>query len=566
MPTNGDILVGNNEMADNNFLFYGDNLEVLRKHIKDETVDLCYIDPPFNSQRNYNQIYDNIESEDQAQAQAFTDTWSWDDRAIAGYDELLSNPTGSFTPATVELVKGLRAVLGKTPLLAYVVSLTLRLNEIHRTLKPTGSFYLHCDLTASHYLKLVLDAIFGPSNFRNEIIWKRRVGMSSAVHKSNKFGICTDIIIFYAKSDKSAFSPQYNKDTPEYQAYVAERFNLVDENGRRFQADNLTNPAYRPNLIYEYKGYKPPANGWAISKEKMEQWDKEGRIYFPKDPNSRLRRKRFVDELKGMPVQNLWIDIAEINSQAQERLKYPTQKPLALLERIVNASSSEGDVILDAYCGCGTTIDAAQKLKRKWIGIDITYQSIAITLERLENTYGKEFVDSIILNGIPRDMKSATALAHKKDDRLRKEFEKWAVLTYTNNRAVINQKKGADAGIDGIAYFKVGKKDNAKIIFQVKSGGVKRSDIATLRGDMERTESAMAVLITLEEPSKPMIAESKAAGLYNHIEMGKSYDRISIITVEEILDGKRLEIPMSIEVLKAAEKAINEEQVPLFEK
>jgi hypothetical protein len=390
--------------------------------------------------------------------------------------------------------------------------------------------------------------------------------MSSAVHKSNKFGICTDIIIFYAKSDKSAFSPQYNKDTPEYQAYVAERFNLVDENGRRFQADNLTNPAYRPNLIYEYKGYKPPANGWAISKEKMEQWDKEGRIYFPKDPNSRLRRKRFVDELKGMPVQNLWIDIAEINSQAQERLKYPTQKPLALLERIVNASSSEGDVILDAYCGCGTTIDAAQKLKRKWIGIDITYQSIAITLERLENTYGKEFVDSIILNGIPRDMKSATALAHKKDDRLRKEFEKWAVLTYTNNRAVINQKKGADAGIDGIAYFKVGKKDNAKIIFQVKSGGVKRSDIATLRGDMERTESAMAVLITLEEPSKPMIAESKAAGLYNHIEMGKSYDRISIITIEEVLDGKRLEIPMSMEVLKAAEKAINEEQVPLFEK
>jgi hypothetical protein len=235
------------------------------------------------------------------------------------------------------------------------------------------------------------------------------------------------------------------------------------------------------------------------------------------------------------------------------------------LERIINSSTEEGDVVLDAYCGCGTTIDAAQKLKRNWIGIDITFQSIAVVLKRLEDTYGKAFVETIILGGIPKDMKSVHALANKKDDRLRKEFEKWAVLTYTNNRAIINEKKGADAGIDGIAYFKVGKKDNAKIIFQVKSGGVSRKDVAALRGDMVRTESALGILLTLEPPTKPMIQEAKAAGLYHHAEMGKTYDRITIVTAEEIVEGhKQLEIPMSLEVLKAAERELRDEQMELL--
>jgi site-specific DNA-methyltransferase (adenine-specific) len=221
--------------------------------------------------------------------------------------------------------------------------------------------------------------------------------------------------------------------------------------------------------------------------------------------------------------------------------------------------------VLDAYCGCGTTVDAAEKLKRQWIGVDITYQAISVILDRLSTTYGSDFPESITLDGIPKDMESARALAHKRDDRLRKEFEKWAVLTYTNNRAVVNEKKGADGGIDGIAFFKTGKTDNAKIIFQVKSGSVQRGDIAKLKGDMETLGAAMGILITLEEPTKPMVLNAKAAGQFKHEDMGRSYDRVQIVTIREIVEqGKRLDIPMSVSVLKAALKEVKEEQLPLL--
>jgi site-specific DNA-methyltransferase (adenine-specific) len=265
----------------------------------------------------------------------------------------------------------------------------------------------------------------------------------------------------------------------------------------------------------------------------------------------------------GKSQVDFW-NIPPINQVSPERLGYPTQKPEALLERIIEASSNEGDMVLDAYCGCGTTVAVAQRLNRQWIGIDITYQSISLILRRLEFAFGKDVVDGIAIDGIPRDMQSANALAHKKDDRLRKEFEKWAVLSYTNNRAIINEKKGADAGIDAVAYFLTGKNDNAKIIFQVKSGGVKRGDIATLSGDMGREKAALAVLITLEEPSRPMLAEAKAAGQYRHETMGRSYDKISIVTIKEIIEeGKRLDIPMSLEVVAAAKRVVNEKQIEL---
>ncbi len=261
-----------------------------------------------------------------------------------------------------------------------------------------------------------------------------------------------------------------------------------------------------------------------------------------------------------------WWDIPALNPMSKERLGYPTQKPETLLERIIKAVTNESDVVFDAYCGCGTTLIAAQRLKRTWIGIDITYQSVSLILKRLEDTFGASVLATIQTDGIPRDMASAQALVHRQDDRLRKEFEKWAVLTYTNNRAVINEKKGADAGVDARAYFQTGKTDNAKIIFQVKSGGVKRGDIATLRGDMEREQAALGVLITLEEPSRPMISEAKAAGQYMHEGMGRAYDRISIVTVKDIVeDGKRLQIPMSLDVLKAAQRdAGDAEQLSLL--
>ena len=440
-----------------NKLYYGDNLDVLRKYIRDETVDLCYIDPPFNSKRNYNQIYNNVGGDDIAQAQAFIDTWVWDERANEGYNEILSNDQGRFTSKTIDLIKGLHSVLGRGSLLAYLISMTLRLTEIHRSLKKTGSLYFHCDPTASHYLKLVLDSIFMPNggDFQNEIIWHYTGGGRSKRYFSRKH----DIIFWYSKSADATF-----------------------------HIDAVRVP---------YKKTSGYAKGGIVSKT----------------------GKRYLPNPAGTPVDDVW-DIPIINPLAKERLGYPTQKPESLLSRIIAASSSEDDLVLDAYCGCGTTVAVAQALNRQWIGMDITYQSIALVLRRLEDHFGKEVRDSVVLDGIPRDMASAQALAKKKDDRVRKEFEKWAVLTYTNNRAVINQKKGADAGIDGIAYFQTSSTDNAKIVLQVKSGNVSRGDIAKLRGDMSREGAAMAVFITLQSPTAPMIAEAKAVGQYYHDLMG----------------------------------------------
>lgn len=483
-----------------NKLYYGDNLAVLRRKIKDETIDLCYIDPPFNSKRNYNQIYNNIGNEDRAQAQAFTDTWIWDDHANAGYNEILANAEGRFQAQLVELIKGLHSVLGEGSLLAYLISMSLRVTEIHRVLKNSGSFYLHCDPTSSHYLKLVLDAVFcsGGGDFQNEIIWSYKTGGASRTRFARKH----DVIFFYTKSREWKFNAQKE----------------------------------RSYMMHKY-GFKK--SDFQIDKESGLQYS----MVYARDV----------------------LEIPSIGSDSAERLGYPTQKPETLLDRIINASSNEGDIVLDAYCGCGTTIAVAQRLKRQWIGIDITYQSIALILRRLEKTFGCEILAGITIDGIPQDMKSAKALALKKDDRLRKEFEKWAVLTYTNNRAIINEKKGADAGIDGIAFFMTGKTDNAKIVFQAKSGGVTRGDIAKLRGDMEREQAVLAVLITLEEPTGPMIKEAKAIGQYAHESMGRNYDRISIVTIKDIIEnGKRLEIPMSHEVLSEAKRMTESKQKDLL--
>lgn len=516
-----------------NTLYYGDNLDILRRKIKDETVDLCYIDPPFNSKRNYNQIYNNLGGEDRAQAQAFIDTWIWDEHAIAGHDEILSNAEGRFQSQVVELIKGLHAVLGQGSLLAYLVSMALRVTEIQRVLKPTGSFYLHCDPTSSHYLKLVLDAIFCPpgGNFINEVAWCYDLG--GRVSKK-AYGRRHDILLFYSKTNNYTFN--FMDVLNEWDEKGKAKFRYEDEKGRyrligRFLKDS------------PIKGHRDVSQEWETTHPELVQ------RYYMKEGKAQV---------------DFW-RISPINQVSPERLGYPTQKPEELLERIIKASSNKGDIVLDAYCGCGTTIAVAQRLKRRWIGMDITYQSIALILRRLEKTFGKAVIDGIVLDGVPQDMESAVALAHKKDDRLRKEFEKWAVLTYTNNRAIINEKKGADAGIDGIAYFKVGKNDNAKIIFQVKSGGVKRGDVATLRGDMGREQAALAVLITLEEASGSMISEAKKAGQYKHEDMGRSYDKISIVPVREIVEeGKRLEIPMSLEVLAAAQRASDSTQLDLL--
>jgi len=485
-----------------NTLFYGDNLDILRKRIKDETIDLCYIDPPFNSKRTYNQIYLNI-GEDRAQAQAFADTWKWDSHAMQGYQEIITNHEGRFTVQVIELIKGLRNVIKEGSLLAYLVSMTLRITEIQRVLKKTGSFYLHCDPTASHYLKLVLDAVFCAKggDFRNEIIW----GYTAPSAAKKDFPRKHDVIFRYTKSGIFLFN-----------------------------ADSVRIP-YSEKFM-ERRKYAEGKSG--IYAEKSSGRDENDTKEFS----------------KGKIPPSWWTDIKSGGQiPRKELLGYPTQKPEALLERIIQVSSNEGDLVLDAYCGCGTTVAVAERLKRRWIGIDITYQSISLILKRLEDSFGKKISDSVILDGIPKDMDSATALANKKDDRLRKEFEKWAVLTYSENRAVINEKKGADKGIDGTAYFMSSPTDTEKMVFQVKSGKVKRSDIAGFRSDADDENAKIGIFLTLEEPTPRMREAAMAAGMYEHPLMGKSYNRIQIVTIREIIEEKkRLDLPLSLEVLKSA--------------
>ncbi|MEY2914002.1 MAG: hypothetical protein RLZZ184_3311 [Cyanobacteriota bacterium] len=479
-----------------NQLYYGDNLEVLRRYIKDESVDLCYIDPPFNSKRNYNQIYNNIGAEDKAQAQAFIDTWEWDDHAIHGINEILINYHGLFTQQCIALITGLSNVLGKGSLLAYLVSMTLRITEIHRVLKPTGSFYLHCDPTASHYLKLILDGVFCSQGgeFRNEIVWCYR----GAGYPKKDFGRRHDLIFRYSKGKEFTFNLDSVRE--EYAETTKERFrhHIGNKRGKKDFGQQSLNP-------------------------------------LGKQPDD-------------------WWEIQPIAPSAKERLGYPTQKPESLLEKIIKASSNENDIVLDAYCGCGTTVAVCQKLDRQWIGIDITYQSISLILKRLEDSF-PGVLKTIKLHGIPKDIESARALANKTDDRTRKEFEKWAILTYTNNKAVINAKKGADKGIDGIVYFQGDKNDPEKIIFQVKSGKVKSGDIRDLLGTMTIESASLAIFITLEEPTKDMLKTAKSAGFYQSKYMSHSCDKIQIVTIKEIIeDQQRLNIRLSYEVLKSAEK------------
>lgn len=491
-----------------NTLYYGDNLEVLRKYIKDDSIDLCYIDPPFNSKRNYNQIYNNVGSEDRAQAQAFVDTWTWDSDAVEGFNHILSNDGGRFTAQTIELIKGLHKVLKEGSLLAYLVSMSLRVTEIYRVLKPTGSFYFHCDPTASHYLKLIIDSVFVTQGgeFQNEIVWHYRRWTG----KAKKFQSLHDIIFFYTKSTEYFFEPLYTDYTE-------------GSVGRKMQG-----------VLHRFKEGEEPV----------------------------LVSDKSIDE-KGVRDNDVWV-IPFIAPSAKERLGYPTQKPEKLLQKIVRASCPEGGTVLDAYCGCGTTIAVAQDQGRKWIGIDITYQSISVILRRLESQFGKLALQNVTLNGIPRDVESAKALANKKDDRVRKEFEKWAVLTYTHNRAIINDKKGADGGIDGVAYFQTGATENEKMVFQVKSGNVGRGDIAKLGHDMAREGAAMATFITLQDSTAPMRAEAKTAGTYTHPLMQRNYDKIQIVTIQEIIEEeKRLDIPMSLEVLKAAQLKARGDQLGL---
>jgi DNA modification methylase len=537
-----------------NKIYYGDNLDVLRRYIKDESVDLCYIDPPFNSKKDYHQIYKNIGKEDKAQAQAFVDNWTWDTIAIQGLNEIKANYNGVFTSQSIDLIEGLEKVLGKGALLAYLVSMTLRIAEIYRVLKPTGSFYLHCDPTASHYLKLVLDAIFCArgGDYKNEITWQR-INAKGNVQK--KFGAIHDIIFYYVKkAGQETWNQIYR---PLDLAYVEKSYrNIEEETGRRYMSDNLTAPMSRASKgqIYEWKGKRPPPSRcWVYAKDKMEELEKGGRIIY--SGTGYPRYKRYLDENLGEKIPDIWTDINI--ALGNESLGYPTQKPLALLDRIIKASSNEGDVVLDAYCGCGTTVAMSQQLNRQWIGIDITYQSISLILKRLEEQ-SKDALNNVEINGVPKDIASAIALANKKDDRTRKEFEKWIVLTYSKNKAIINEKKGGDKGIDGIAYMPdrddKGEIINKKALFSVKSSKtLTPSMINELNGVVEREGAACGIFLCLY-PAPNLVKASKAFGTYHNHLINKDYPKIQVVCVDDIFQGAVMELPNVVHVVKKAEQ------------
>ena len=529
-----------------NQLYYGDNLEVLRQNIKDESVDLVYLDPPFNSNRKYSLLFKEKSGNDsQAQMEAFDDTWTWNFDVEAVYMELMQ---ASGTPNKVkDALEAFRRLLGDNDVLAYLVMMTARLIELRRVLKPTGSLYLHCDPTASHYLKVALDAIFGPENFRGEITWVRTTTHNDAKRWSPN----ADIILYYGKGPKGTWNPAYAEHRPEY---IADKYRLTDADGRRYALDNITSPNPRPNLTYEWNGHEPPPNGWRYSRETMARLDAEGRIWYPESKNKRPRLKRYLDEQSGPVIGNVWTDINPINSRAAERLGYPTQKPLALLERIIEASSNPGDVVLDPFCGCGTTVDAAQKLGRRWIGIDVTTLAIDLIDARLRHTYGEEIQETYDMLGIPRDLTGAEALFKRSPF----EFERWCVMMLDGQP---NEKQVGDRGIDGVIRFPVDAKGNSdRALISVKGGATNPGHVRDLFGTIESQRAAMGVFVTMNPPTKGMIEAANHGGSYIHPANGQRYPKLQIMTVQELLDDKKPNMPTALLPYFQAKRRYGDEQ------
>ena len=513
-------------MADKNQLYYGDNLDVLRRYVRDESVDLVYLDPPFNSRQDYNVLFAEKDgSRSSSQIHAFEDTWEWNLDSQRAYEGIVE--TGG---RVADAMRAFHTFLGNSDMMAYLAMMAPRLVELRRVLKETGSIYLHCDPTASHYLKILMDAVFGPQAFRSEIIWKRTNTHSDA----KRWSPISDTLLDYAKGDSPIWNSPY---LPHSDKYLDTKYRRKDEAGRLYRLDNMTSPKPRPNMMYEWKGFASPALGWRYSRETMAQLDAEDRIWYPSDTSKRPQLKRYLDQSAGVLIGNVWTDILPINSQAQERLGYPTQKPEALLERILKASSNEGDVVLDPFCGCGTTVQVAQKLNRRWIGIDITHLAIGLIKKRLFDAFGEEIRATYEVIGEPKDVAGAAVLAEQ--DKY--QFQWWALGLVGARPA--EQKKGADCGIDGRLYFHDNTKgDSKQILFSVKAGGVTVSQVRDLRGTLEREKAEIGVFLCFEAPTRPMMKEAAEAGFYTSPD-GTKYPRMQVLTVQQLLNGQQVEYP-----------------------
>lgn len=472
-----------------NTLYYGDNLDILRRYVETESVDLIYLDPPFNSNATYNVLFaEHDGTKAAAQVKAFEDTWEWDTEAARAYQE-----TVEMGGRVSQAMQAFRTFLGESNMLAYLAMMAPRLVELHRVLKPTGSIYLHCDPTASHYLKMLMDAVFGARNFRNEIVWHYSGWNKKLRHH---FERRSDTILFYSRTDAQLFHA-YSVPWDSPQDYVR------------------------------------------VRKQKL-RYDEDGRAYVHSDAGNGQRIKRYVEDAmaEGRYVDNVW-DIDKLNNSAKEALGYPTQKPEALLERIIQASSNEGDTVLDPFCGCGTTIAVAQRLKRRWIGIDITCLATALIKHRLQSAFGESVKDSYTVIGEPVSLPDAEELARTDPY----QFQWWAVGLFVAHP--VEEKKGADKGIDGRLYFHDDPKgtETRQIIFSVKAGKTSVPHLRDLRGVLDRENAQIGVLITMQEPTKAMRKEAASGGFYESRLQGTRHPRLQILTIAELLEGKRIDCP-----------------------
>jgi site-specific DNA-methyltransferase (adenine-specific) len=560
-----------------NKLYFGDNLHVLRDHIADESVDLVYLDPPFNSNANYNILFKSPDGQDSdAQIEAFEDSWHWNDSAEAAFDEVMR----SGNMAAFELLRAMRAFLGDNDMMAYLAMMAVRLLELHRVLKPTGSLYLHCDPTASHYLKLLLDGVFRADNFKNEFVWKRSSAHNDGKQGAKQAGRIHDIILFYTKSKSWTWNQVFQEYDPEY---LDSEYKRASEDGRLYKETDLTaakpggdvsyewrvrRPLYGkwkadlkneyedPREGWEYKGIFPYENRfWAYSKANMIEFETNGNLIYRSTGMPRLAQ--YADEMPGVSLQDLWLDIPPLSAKAQERLGYPTQKPLALLERIIAASSNEGDVVLDPFCGCGTAVHAAQKLGRQWLGIDVTHLAVGLIEKRMKDAFPGLSFDVV---GRPQDLQSARDLAA----RDKHQFELWA-LSVVEAQPWKGGRKGADGGIDGIIYFKPDGKRTERAIVEVKGGGTGVKDIGRLAQVMERERAPFGVFITAEPPTRNMERDAAAVGLWENEYTGRKHPRLQILTLTEIFQGKRPDIPwVDASVMKAAKREETSQQGKLL--
>jgi len=479
-------------LVDTRVIYCGDNLEQLSK-LPDNCVDLIYIDPPFNSNRNYEVFWGETKEKR-----------SFEDRHAS-------------TQAYIEFMRP-------------------RCEQLHRVLKKTGSFYYHCDWHASHYVKLMLDQIFGENQFRNEIVWKRSSAHSDTKQGRKAYGTITDSIFFYNKGSSSTWNPQY---TPYDQKYIERDYRRTDESGRRYRIDNLQGPggAAKGNPYYEVMGVK---RYWRYSKAKMAELIKQGRIIQTR-PGAVPQYKRYLDEMPGIPLQNIWDDIPIISNRSKEALGYPTQKPLALLDRIIKSSSNEGDIVLDAFCGCGTALVAAQELKRQWIGIDVSPTACRVMAKRLRDVCKLDENEELWRIGRGFVVRNLPWSEKKLHEIPPFEFENWAVIAIGGTP---NKAKVGDKGIDGRIYpvsamptKKSGKDDHPEFGFMDKwyPIQVKQKD-KTGRPDIDSFEAAM---VREDREKGYFVSFDYSSDALREIEDFFKHTGKSIVpfTVKEVLEG-----------------------------